>query len=173
MTAQANITPFVAQQKVTRFVVMEISTQLHSCVPACVRMVLAYYGRNCTEEELRQLLGTGPHGTPARNLFLLGSLGFDVQVETSNLTQLGTALAAGTQAGLQAHSISATIPFGSRGRSVCVRQSTRRSRASRTMAPRRTSVRLGATTALKVPCRTSRCTSTSSTTCRVPLRRSA
>ena len=66
-----------------------------SCVAACVRMVLAHYGRTCSEDELRQHLGSGPHGTRARNLFLLESLGFDVDLETSTLPQLGAALASG------------------------------------------------------------------------------
>ena len=66
-----------------------------SCVAACVRMVLAQYGQLRTEEEDRQHLGTGPHGTRARALSLVGSLGFDVQVETSTLVQLAEALAAG------------------------------------------------------------------------------
>jgi hypothetical protein len=33
VTAQVNITPFVAQQKVTQFVVMEISSQLRGATP--------------------------------------------------------------------------------------------------------------------------------------------
>ena len=36
LTAQANITPFVARQKVTRFVVMEISTQLLGDTPELI-----------------------------------------------------------------------------------------------------------------------------------------
>ena len=36
LTAQANITPFVASQKVTRFVVTEISTQLLADTPELV-----------------------------------------------------------------------------------------------------------------------------------------
>ncbi len=36
LTAQANITPFVARQKVTRFVVMEISSQLLADTPELV-----------------------------------------------------------------------------------------------------------------------------------------
>jgi ABC-type bacteriocin/lantibiotic exporter with double-glycine peptidase domain len=58
-------------------------------------MVLAHHGQPHSEAEVRQHLGTGPHGTPARNLFLVGSLGFDVQVETATLAQLAAALAAG------------------------------------------------------------------------------
>ena len=36
LTAQVNITPFVARQKVTRFVVMEISTQLLGDAPELI-----------------------------------------------------------------------------------------------------------------------------------------
>jgi hypothetical protein len=36
LTAQANITPFVARQKVTRFLVTEISTQLQAGTPELV-----------------------------------------------------------------------------------------------------------------------------------------
>jgi ABC-type bacteriocin/lantibiotic exporter with double-glycine peptidase domain len=56
-------------------------------------MVLAHYGQHRTEEELRQLLGSGAHGTRARNLFLLEALNFEVQVETTSLAQLGATLA--------------------------------------------------------------------------------
>jgi ABC-type bacteriocin/lantibiotic exporter with double-glycine peptidase domain len=58
-------------------------------------MVLAYHGRACTEAELRQLLGTGPHGTRARSVLLVQSLGFDVELETCSLAKLGAALTAG------------------------------------------------------------------------------
>jgi Peptidase C39 family len=47
-----------------------------SCTAACVRMVLAYYGRTHSEDELRQLLGTGPRGTPARNVQASGRICF-------------------------------------------------------------------------------------------------
>jgi ABC-type bacteriocin/lantibiotic exporter with double-glycine peptidase domain len=66
-----------------------------SCVAACVRMVLAFHGRPCSEADLRQLLGTGPSGTPARNLLRVASLGFDVQLVPSNMALLEAALAAG------------------------------------------------------------------------------
>jgi ABC-type bacteriocin/lantibiotic exporter with double-glycine peptidase domain len=66
-----------------------------SCVAACARMVLAYHGKICTEDELRQLLGTAEYGTKARNILRIASLAFDVQVETSNLAHPGTALEAG------------------------------------------------------------------------------
>src|SRR2546428_9599499 len=67
-----------------------------SCTPACVRMVLAYYGRTYSEGELAQALGTGPRGTPARNVERLAALGFDVEVKFSDAAELAAALAAGT-----------------------------------------------------------------------------
>jgi ABC-type bacteriocin/lantibiotic exporter with double-glycine peptidase domain len=70
--------------------------ELHySCVAACVRMVLAHYGRTFTEAELRQHLGTGPHGTRARDILRVAALGFAVQVDTASLVQLGATLVAG------------------------------------------------------------------------------
>jgi len=67
----------------------------YSCVAACVRMVLAHQGRDLSEADLRQLLNTQPHGTRARNLTAVASLGFEVQLDPSNLSQLRDALAAG------------------------------------------------------------------------------
>jgi ABC-type bacteriocin/lantibiotic exporter with double-glycine peptidase domain len=66
-----------------------------SCTAACARMVLAYYGHNHSEDELRQLLGTGPRGTPARNVQRLAALGFEVEVKFSNAAELAAALLAG------------------------------------------------------------------------------
>jgi hypothetical protein len=59
-------------------------------------MVLAYYGQTHSEDELRQLLGTSPRGTPARNVGHLTSPGFDVEVKFSNAAELAAALLAGT-----------------------------------------------------------------------------
>jgi ABC-type bacteriocin/lantibiotic exporter with double-glycine peptidase domain len=70
--------------------------QQASCTAACVRMVLAYYGRTHSEDELRQMLGTGPHGTVARNVERVAALGFDVEVKFSNAAELAAALLAGT-----------------------------------------------------------------------------
>jgi ABC-type bacteriocin/lantibiotic exporter with double-glycine peptidase domain len=58
-------------------------------------MVLAHYGRPFTEAEVRQHLGTGPHGTRARDISQVESLGFDVQIETADLGQLAGALHSG------------------------------------------------------------------------------
>lgn len=32
----------------------------HTCLPACVRMALAYWGKEYSEEELAQVFGTEP-----------------------------------------------------------------------------------------------------------------
>jgi hypothetical protein len=40
----------------------------YSCIPACARMVLAFFGQQHTEAELRTLMKTGPSGTPVRRL---------------------------------------------------------------------------------------------------------
>lgn len=69
--------------------------QRSSCLAACVRMVLAHYGHICSENELRQLLGTGSQGTRARDVARVASLGFDVQLRFSSLADLGAALIAG------------------------------------------------------------------------------
>src|SRR5262245_23145362 len=67
-----------------------------SRVVACVRMVLAYHWRSQSEDELRRLLGPGPHGTRPRDILRVGSLGFAVALGPSTLALLGAALAAGT-----------------------------------------------------------------------------
>jgi hypothetical protein len=59
-------------------------------------MVLAYYGRLHSEDQFRQLLRTGPRGTPARNVAHIATLGFDVEVKFSNAAELATSLLAGT-----------------------------------------------------------------------------
>jgi ABC-type bacteriocin/lantibiotic exporter with double-glycine peptidase domain len=68
----------------------------YSCAAACARMVLAYYGTQFTEAELRRVLGTQPHGTPARAFSNLAALGFDVQLRFTHLGELSTLLATGT-----------------------------------------------------------------------------
>jgi ABC-type bacteriocin/lantibiotic exporter with double-glycine peptidase domain len=66
----------------------------YSCVAACVRMVLAHYGHSKSEGDLRQLLGTTPHGTRAVSVSRVAPLGFDVQFGASNLLRLQATLAA-------------------------------------------------------------------------------
>jgi ABC-type bacteriocin/lantibiotic exporter with double-glycine peptidase domain len=69
--------------------------QTNSCTAACVRMVLAYHGHMHSEDELRQLLGTGPRGTVARNVMRVTALGFDVELKFSNAAEQAAALLAG------------------------------------------------------------------------------
>ena len=66
----------------------------YSCVAACVRMVMAHYGHNESEDSVRQLLGTTPRGTRAANVMNIVQLGFDVRFGASNLPQLQAMLAA-------------------------------------------------------------------------------
>ena len=66
----------------------------YSCVAACVRMVLAHYGHNESEDNVRQLLGTTSRGTRAANVASVVQLGFDVRFGTTNLPQLQAMLAA-------------------------------------------------------------------------------
>src|SRR5258708_255995 len=70
--------------------------QPSSCLAACVRMVWAYQGHLATEDELRQLLGTRPSGTSARDVQRVANLGFDVQLRFTHLGELSAALLAGT-----------------------------------------------------------------------------
>ena len=66
----------------------------YSCIAASAPMVLAHHGRTVAESELRQLLDTQPAGTRARSLESLASLGFNVHLDSSSLTNLREALAA-------------------------------------------------------------------------------
>jgi ABC-type bacteriocin/lantibiotic exporter with double-glycine peptidase domain len=67
----------------------------HSCIPACARMVLAFFGRRHTEAELRALMRTDPTGTPVRRLTELSPLGFDVAFVTTDLAGLAAYLISG------------------------------------------------------------------------------
>ena len=64
----------------------------YSCVAACVRMVLAHYGDNRTEAELRSLLDTLPTGTRAGNVMRLWGPAFEAHLRSSNLVELQTVL---------------------------------------------------------------------------------
>lgn len=59
-----------------------------SCVAACVRMILAYYGHQETEESLRHLLSTSFRGTAARYVRRVAALGFDVHLSTHSMAEL-------------------------------------------------------------------------------------
>ncbi len=58
----------------------------NSCLPACVRMVLAFYGVDKSEDELRRLFRTKGFGTHAFHVAQgLPSLGFAAAIVTSAL----------------------------------------------------------------------------------------
>jgi ABC-type bacteriocin/lantibiotic exporter with double-glycine peptidase domain len=61
------------------------------CLPACARMVLAYLGRQVSEEELAQQLRSRPFGTYAAHIRYLANWGYQVIDEP------------GTPASLQSH----------------------------------------------------------------------
>src|SRR5438552_2894338 len=65
----------------------------YSCLAACVRMVLAYYGDIRTEAELRVLLDTQSTGTRAGNVMRLSGPAFEVYLRPSNLVELQKTLA--------------------------------------------------------------------------------
>ena len=60
-------------------------TQAGSCLPACARMVLAFWQVQATESELVDLLGTHYFGTPAPHIRRLEQLGFSVTYESGAL----------------------------------------------------------------------------------------
>lgn len=51
-----------------------------ACLPACVRMVLAYWGDARQEEEIAALLGTRSFGTPISSAARLSTWDYDVTV---------------------------------------------------------------------------------------------
>ena len=54
-----------------------------ACLPACAKMVLAYYGRQVSQSELMRLLGTTEAGTPFSRLHLLSRFGVQVNVQAN------------------------------------------------------------------------------------------
>lgn len=68
----------------------------YSCLPACVRMVLAFWGSQHPEGELRGLFKTKLGGTsPARVMFELPTLGFNAAVLAASFRELQEAIAEG------------------------------------------------------------------------------
>jgi len=54
----------------------------NTCLPACVRMTLAYYGHLLDEPTLERLLETKSFGTTARNIQRVTALGFSAAIIT-------------------------------------------------------------------------------------------
>ena len=67
----------------------------YSCIPACARMVLAFFGQQRTEAELRTMMKTDPSGTPVRRLTELTHLGFDVDFSMTDLAGITAYLTSG------------------------------------------------------------------------------
>lgn len=60
----------------------------NSCLPACVRMVLAYFGIEKSEQSVRILLKTKPAGTNPINLTNLKNWDINAILSSSNLDEL-------------------------------------------------------------------------------------
>jgi len=68
----------------------------YSCVPACVRMVLAFYGDQRAESELRALFKTKVGGTSIANVIIrLPELGYTAIVLTATFYELEQLIRAG------------------------------------------------------------------------------
>jgi len=68
----------------------------YSCLAACTRMVLAFFGAEHAEAELRALLKTRPGGTSPVNLMLyLPALGFTADVRPGSQSYLRQQVEAG------------------------------------------------------------------------------
>jgi ABC-type bacteriocin/lantibiotic exporter with double-glycine peptidase domain len=69
----------------------------YSCVPACIHMVLAFYGLTVPESQLRALLKTRPSGTSLVNVLLrLPELGYNASVYSASLFELERDIENGT-----------------------------------------------------------------------------
>lgn len=64
------------------------------CLPACVRMVLAYLNQSLSEREIAQILATQPFGTPIANIERLSTWGYDVTLGSSSVSELQNYLVA-------------------------------------------------------------------------------
>ena len=62
------------------------------CLPACVRMVLAYLSMDFTEAEVMRILETQPYGTPSFAVKKLTKLGLHVNYREWSISELLTAL---------------------------------------------------------------------------------
>jgi ABC-type bacteriocin/lantibiotic exporter with double-glycine peptidase domain len=63
--------------------------QDYTCVPACVRMVLAFHGHWVSERALSDLLDTDVTGTRFRDIARVAELGFTVNIATGSLEDPG------------------------------------------------------------------------------------
>ncbi len=59
-----------------------------SCLAACVRMILEYFGKKISETHLRKLLKIKPTGTSPANIHLISSLGFEVNLFQGSIQEI-------------------------------------------------------------------------------------
>jgi ABC-type bacteriocin/lantibiotic exporter with double-glycine peptidase domain len=59
-----------------------------ACLPACVRMVLAYWDQSLSEAEVAKILGAKAYGTPISNVLRLDRQGFQVDLAPLTPDQL-------------------------------------------------------------------------------------
>ncbi len=64
----------------------------HSCLQACVRMVLAYLGRTVSESALNRLFEAEDFGVPGHRLLRLARWGYRVRYESGTETMLRSLL---------------------------------------------------------------------------------
>jgi len=67
-----------------------------ACLPACLRMVLAYWGHHYSETEMAKILGTKDFGTPISNVERIRQYGYQVEMGMITETQLKAHLVAGS-----------------------------------------------------------------------------
>src|SRR5262245_25086094 len=60
----------------------------YTCVPACVRMILAYYGRDIPEAEIAAVLVTEETGTRFADIVRIARLGFEIDIATGAVAAL-------------------------------------------------------------------------------------
>lgn len=70
-------------------------SRIGSCLPACARMVLAYWGYQLSEQEIGQIVGTRQAGTPISNILRLRSIGHSVSYAALSEQELRRQLEAG------------------------------------------------------------------------------
>lgn len=87
----------------------------HTCLPACVRMILAYHGKHHAEAELATIFGTVPFGTLPENVVAgleqLGYRGF--WFENATIARLSVLLGQGWP--VIVFFRAADLPHGTRG----------------------------------------------------------
>ncbi len=88
----------------------------HSCVAACARMALAFFGTVLQEEDLSQLLDTDETGTRFRDLANLAAFGLDVRLDSGDLAELGNQIDQGRHCIVRVKTLASTPRFSRHNR---------------------------------------------------------